>query len=384
MRVLHCCLAAFYIDKFGYQENILPKMHKLQGHDVKILASTENYLENRYLGYVQPGRYNNENGIEVTRISYTGWLPHKLAAKLRIYKGLKRELEVFKPEIIFLHDVQFLSIITVARYAKQNKVIIFADSHTDFINSGRNFLSKYILHKLIYRFCAKVIEPYVKCFYGTLPLRVSFLNEVYGIAQKKIKLLPFGFDDTEIKISDRQSLRIQLIKTLELNEDDFIVISGGKIDRRKNFDILIEAVKCIGNEKVKLLIFGSATPELENLLQSINLNRIKWLGWLDHLEIQKYLLISDLGFFPGTHSVLWEMAIGLGLPCVLNYWDGFDHLDLGGNVKFLEEVNKNKIEDAIREITEDQDLFHKMRIAAKKGSEVFAYSKIAEKSIIIE
>ena len=46
MKILHCCLAAFYIDNFSYQENIFPKIHKLQGHQVHIIASTETYLEN--------------------------------------------------------------------------------------------------------------------------------------------------------------------------------------------------------------------------------------------------------------------------------------------------------------------------------------------------
>ena len=49
MKVLHCCLAAFYIDDYGYQENILPKMHKIQGHQVKIVSSTETYIDNQTL-----------------------------------------------------------------------------------------------------------------------------------------------------------------------------------------------------------------------------------------------------------------------------------------------------------------------------------------------
>ena len=76
MKVLHCCLAAFYIDRYGYQENILPKIHKADGHKVEILASTENYIDKRKLGYVKPGSYMNENGIKVTRLSYINFLIH--------------------------------------------------------------------------------------------------------------------------------------------------------------------------------------------------------------------------------------------------------------------------------------------------------------------
>ena len=39
MKILHLMLACFYIDKYSYQENYLPKYHKKQGHDVEIIAS---------------------------------------------------------------------------------------------------------------------------------------------------------------------------------------------------------------------------------------------------------------------------------------------------------------------------------------------------------
>ena len=88
MRVLHCCLAAFYIDNYGYQENILPRMHKAQGHDVMILASTETYVDNLNLGYVKSNNYINEDGIPVIRIPYKRGIPSKLVHKLRIYEGV--------------------------------------------------------------------------------------------------------------------------------------------------------------------------------------------------------------------------------------------------------------------------------------------------------
>ena len=119
MRILHCRLANFYIDNYGYQENILPRMHKIQGHEVMILASTETYLDKVHLGYVEAKEYINEDGIPVHRIPYKGFYPHKVKTKLRIYKGVYEELERFKPDFIFLHDVQFLSIKEVAKYVKR-------------------------------------------------------------------------------------------------------------------------------------------------------------------------------------------------------------------------------------------------------------------------
>ena len=190
MKILHCCLAAFYIDNYSYQENVLPKMHKLLGLDVKILASTETYINNKQLGYVKPSTYFNEDGIEVTRVPYVKWMPGFLGKKIRKYVGISKILNDFKPDIIFLHDAQFLSVLEIRRFLKVNKEVkLFADCHTDFINSGRGWVSKNILHKVLYKKFISLIEPHILCFYGTLPIRCEFLNEVYGVPEGKIELL---------------------------------------------------------------------------------------------------------------------------------------------------------------------------------------------------
>src|SRR5690554_2466439 len=118
MRILHVCLSNFYIDNYGYQENILPKMHKLQGHEVKILASTETFIENSKLGYVDPSSYVTEYGVPITRIPYTNILPHAIAKKIRKYKGVKKTLYSFKPDVLFIHGGQFVSMKEIVSYVK--------------------------------------------------------------------------------------------------------------------------------------------------------------------------------------------------------------------------------------------------------------------------
>ena len=233
MKILHCCLAAFYIDNYGYQENVLPKMHKLQGHDVYILASTETFINNTRLGYIKDSSYYTNENIPITRIPYVKWLPHFVARKLRIYTGILKILNEFKPDIIFLHDVQFISIKVVANYIRINpNVKLFVDGHTDFINSATNWVSKHILHKIIYKWCALSIESYVRKFYGVLPLRVDFFKNVYGIPESKLDLLVLGADDTLFDLSKKESIRERIRNYYGIENDDFLIVTGGKIDKR--------------------------------------------------------------------------------------------------------------------------------------------------------
>ena len=172
MKILHLCLACFYIDGYAYQENLLPKYHKKLGNEVAIIASTQIYIDNVRLGYVEPSEYVNTDGIRVRRIPYSHMVPTKLKSKLRIYEQLRESLEEFKPNIIFLHDIQFLSLKDIVYYKKKNpEVIVLADCHADYINSAKSYLSKNILHKWVYRRSIKKAEPYIEKFYGTLPCR---------------------------------------------------------------------------------------------------------------------------------------------------------------------------------------------------------------------
>lgn len=382
MKIIHCCLAAFYIDSFGYQENILPKLHKFQGHDVEILASTETYIKNK-LSYIKPSYYLNEYGIPVTRIRYVNYLPHLVVKKLRIYNGIKKKLEDFKPDIIFLHDVQFLSIINVVEYVKMNpKVKIYIDGHTDYGNSAKNWVSKNILHKIVYKWCAKKIEPYTNKFWGVTPLRVDFFCKVYGIDERKVDLLVLGVDDTEIDLSKKNEIRDKIRKRFKL-ERKFIIITGGKIDARKKIEVLIKAVNQLEDDSVHLILFGSITEEMKiEINQLIRGPKIEYIGWLSPKATSEFFLAADLAFFPGTHSVLWEQSIGCGLPGVFRRWIGMEHVDIGGNCLFLDELSVSSIQVIILNVLRDKNLYRRLKENAEvKGPKIFSYTEIAKRAI---
>tara|TARA_B110000211_G_C14093037_1_gene560506 strand:- start:4395 stop:5561 length:1167 start_codon:yes stop_codon:yes gene_type:complete len=384
MKIMHCCLAAFYIDNYGYQENILPKLHKVQGHDVCIVASTENYLENKTLGYSKSEKYINEHGIPVSRLSYVRWLPKFLVRKLRMYNGLKNELECFKPEIIFLHDIQFLDVFTIIEYKKNYpNVKIYADGHTDFINSARNWISKNILHKIIYKWCAKNIEPYVEKFFGVTPLRATFFEEVYGIDKHKIDVLVMGYDDSEDFQRPREEIKESTRAKFNIADDDFLIVTGGKIDERKKIHHLIKVISELNLTNIKLLVFGTATPDMEETIKSLCRHpSIIHVGWSSQVEINEYLVSSDFAFFPGTHSVIWEQTVGLGIPAVFKKWDGMSHVDVGGNCILLDKSDEQEIKATIISLISNKSLLNEMNIIAKtKGKSIFSYSEIAKKAI---
>lgn len=388
MRIAHLCLANFYIDGFGYQENILPRVHKRMGHEVVIIASTETYVDKAKLGYVSPSTYVNEDSITVHRLPYSHRVPQKFRPKVRAYEGVRERLEDFNPDLIFLHDTQFWDILTVRDFALERGIPIHADSHTDYVNSAKGFVSRHILHGIFYRQLLKRADPAIRRYFPTLPARGDFMREVYGVAAEKIELLPFGFDDTSVVGMDRSQIRNEVRSRLGIPDQDLVLVTGGKLDLRKNIHVLIDRFTHLRRNGelsgTHLLVFGQPTPEVAAILSDTAMDaNIHMVGWMSSTEIYRMFWASDLAIFPGTHSVLWEEAIGHGLGAVFHRWRGMGHLDLDGNAMFINDGAPATIDATLRAlVADDAVVLRRMgEVARQNGPEIFAFSKIAQKAI---
>lgn len=378
MKILHMCLACFYIDNYAYQENILPKYHKMGGNEVEIIASTQTYIDNINRGFVEPKSYYNEYGIKVTRIPYIGFLPKVICEKLRIYKNVEECIRRIHPDIIFLHDIQFLSIKEVIRYKKSNpSVKVYADGHADYVNSAKGFISRYILHGLIYKSVINRAIPYIEKFYGTLPCRCDFMYDMYGIPKDKIEYLPFGADDELVKkyLTTDNNERIRL--ELQIMNDSFVIITGGKINQgKKGIFVLMDAVKNM-SIPLKLIIFGSLSEDIKDEFYIHMNDNIVYVGWADVERSYALMCASDIAVFPCLHSTLWEQAAGLGLPCVIHYIEGYTHINLNDNCLYVENITVDSLREAIAELYSN---YERYKENALKAMNYFSYRRIAEET----
>lgn len=384
MKILHICLAAFYIDDYSYQENILPKFHKKMGHEVKILASPDIFNLNGKLivpKQLEVKRYINSNDIEVIRIPYKKYT--KFGKKLKKFTDITFFLDEYQPNLIFIHGVQFTNLNEIIEYKKNNPdTIIKIDNHADFSNSATNWVSKNILHKIIWKHQALKIEPFTTDFYGVLPARVDFLKNVYKLPEEKISLLIMGGDNDLIKKVHSDQLNKKTVYGENIQEDDFVIVTLGKINvAKKEVLELMKAVKELSLD-VKLFIYGSVSLDLQDSFnQMIDDKQIFYKGWVNNEEAYKVMLQSDLLVFPGRHSVYWEVGASLGRPMMVKKWAGTQHVNIDGNVIFLENADKAEMIVKLKKIIDKNTIYQKLEKQAKEVACEFEYSKIAEKSL---
>lgn len=384
MKIVHLCLSSFFIDNYSYQENMLPKYHVLQGHKVTVIASLVSFdsfgkpcLLEKESTYLAKERY------KIIRLDYKKPF-YKFNKFVRFYNNTYLTLEIEKPDLIFIHDFSFMDISKVIKYIRRNKnVKVFVDCHTDYINSAQSWISKNIFHKIIWRYYGKILSPYVEKFYGVTPLRCEFLRDAYKIDPNKIELLVMGVDDAQLKLKNKIDIKKELFKSFGIEKHDFVIVTGGKIDEKKNIHLVMLAVNKLQQKNVKLVVFGTVAPEVKLYFDTLLISEcIIFIGWLTAEEITDCFISADLIVFPGTHSVLWEQAVGIGIPCLFKYWEGMTHVDVGGNCEFLYRDDSDEIFYILNNILNDREKYVSMKqIAIKNGLNEFSYSAIAKKAI---
>lgn len=384
MKILHIDFTGTFNEEMSYQEVLIPKYNAQNDHEVIMLTTCYRSDNNGDLLYTPPVDLIMHTSVRLIRLEYKNIINAYITRKIRKVEGLYILLDQLLPDIIFFHCPQTIELLTIVKYAKMNpSVHIFVDNHADYINSVPNWLSRRVLHKIIWKYCAKKIEPYVTKFYGVTPLRCDFLRDMYNISSDKIELLVMGADDDMINFNKKEQIRRVIRNNLRISENDFVIVTGGKIDEKKNIHLLMQAVNELTSDNVKLIVFGTPNQKMKLIIEELSKsNYIRNIGWIRSEKVYDFFLASDLAFFPGTHSVLWEQAIGTGIPCVFKYWKGMDHVDLGGNCKFLYTNYIIEIKSVLEEIITNKSIYQEMKkVAENIGIKKFSYKEIASKAI---
>lgn len=377
MKIVNICLGGSYNIGWGYQDNLITKYQVKNGNESTII--TTSYINDKnsekYL-LTKPGIFY-DNGVKIIR------LKHKLfdiiSKYFRTYKGLYKELENEKPEFIFIHCCQFLDIFQICKYLnKHPNIKCCVDNHADGMNSAKSPFS-FLIHKTLWKTCAKQIDKYAQVFYGVTKARCDFLNEMYNISKNKIELLVLGADDDQVLISKQNRKKTR--QSLKINDNDFLVVTGGKIDSNKKEVINLLRACSRMNNNVKLVVFGSVTDEMKESFNQYLCDSI-YMGWINQEQIYDVLCAADLCVYPGLHSVLWEQTVGCGIPAVFKKLPNTNHIDVGGNCIISKDMSEDYLYNTILNLANNKEQYDMMKlIAQNKGAQVFSYRDIARRSL---
>ena len=379
MRIIHIAPNAPYNDYWGYQENLLPKYHRKLGHDVTVITTNTQHKDGTIIE-IGCGEYTLDDGVRVIRCSrkqYCHPTISGLNSKLEVYDILKE----LRPDFVFFHGLVSHSIDDVIKYKRENpSCMVVQDNHLDYINHKRNSSIKDKIVRSYYRLHNRQSVKYVEKVYGVTPWRKQYAEEYFKIPKSKTDVLIMGADDEKIDFKHKAEIRSTLREKYGITSDDFLIVTGGKIDARKNIHLLMEA--CSELKNVKLLVFGNVADDFKNVFEDLSKSiNVIYIGWLASDDVYNYFFAADLVFYPGQHSVLWEQACAAKVPCAFKKWPGMDHVNNGGNSEFIEHITVESLKKTIQELHFTEKYYRMKAVAESENMNIYLYSNIARKSL---
>ena len=376
-KFLHIQFTGPYTRGMSYQENILPRYQVDDCTQVLFWAPCYAWVD----GQIRAVSEEDDilaDGVHLIRFPFVRIGNAFLTRKLRYVKNVYPMLEELKPDYIMLHGFQTQSALAITRYVKDHPdVRLVVDSHTDQYNSGRTFLSKYLLHRVYYRFLAKKVARYAtKIFYLTEEI-LDYLFKGYDLARYKEKMafLPLGgiVYPEEIYCQKRTAKRLEL----GVEEEDVLIVHSGKMSQKKRTKELLEAVLQISSKRIRVALIGEASEDVQKEIDTIiqNDNRILFLGWKRGDELLEYLCAADIYAQPGTQSATMQNAVCCRCAMILYPYKSHKSL-LGDSALYAKSVEE--IRDALSMLLVPEVLRKYQKYSRMVGEQLLDYRRLAK------
>jgi 1,2-diacylglycerol 3-alpha-glucosyltransferase len=367
----------FFNENLQYQENILAKYYIKHGHEVVVLTGTNDnvfeFVVERYDKTIKASS-SYFNGIKIIREPYSINILHKIRKLSNIAEILERE----KPDLIFSHYVD-LTLVEASRFVKKNPSCrLIVASHSDYSNSAKNWLSLNILSKIIRKSFMDRAKPYLSKIFYVVPAGGQFLNEVYGVPYSDMELLILGSDLDLVNTVRNEGQGDKIRQKFNISDNETVVITGGKFVPFKKTELLIQALFKISNPNWHLFIIGDSDEANKEYKDSlINLSngdsRIHFEGWLNTVDVFKYLSASDLAVFPQSQTVLWQQSLSCGLPLIVGLVGGNEVAYLNKYECIIEltepEITVDVIAAKVENLMNNKELLEDMKNRARKTSD---------------
>lgn len=202
----------------------------------------------------------------------------------------------------------------------------------------------------------------------------------YYNPKKNVEIIPLAFHPPK----DVKDTRIEL----ELSANDFVLITIGRIVKRKAMDVLIKALGKISDKNIKLVIMGDGPDrgELERLAREQKVNdRIKFLGYVDDDKKFAYLKNADLFTLTSMHEgfgIVYMEAMHYGLPIICTNEGGqTDFLSNRENAILINVGDFEACAEAIKTFRDNKNLYKKCSQNNIKKIKNFYAPQVAEQYI---
>lgn len=380
MRLLILSTGNNFTPSMLYKENYIIKAALEKEHEVIVFANQYTYVKGKECCITYTERVD---GYIVRRFAYKKIINETITRKIRKVQGIEDAIVEAKPDLIFVNNAQVYNIKNldyIKKYLPKVKIVL--DFSTKYLNSARNWVSKHILHRFIYRWWIKQALPYVdKVFYISAESR-DFAHEMYNI--------PYGLMEHNnlpgemVPEVTKKEYRDEIRRMLGLNSNEVLLMYSGKIYPEKQVDVMLKAFNRVKNSNIRLLIIGVYSQEgdykqeVEAMIKADS--RVIFMNFVTGDELTRFVSGCDLYVQPGSISQTCQTAVCCGTPLVFNNIPTHQEI-YNGNGFFAD--NEEELYGVISSVSNNPEQLSNMsRMSYKMAEEELDYRIIYQKILV--
>lgn len=276
-------------------------------------------------------------------------------------------IEDFSPDALLIYGWAYKSHLSAMRYFGGKVPVWFRGDST--LLDEQSGLKK-SLRNIFLRWIYSHVD---RAFYVGSANKEYFLK--FGISEHQLVFCPHAIDNTRFE-QDRTRDAQELRKKLNLGDDDFLVLFAGKLEPKKNPELLFAAFERLDQENLHLLIVGNGVLEEKLKAERFTLNTKERLHFLDFQNQQMMPAIyqaCDLFCLPSqgpgeTWGLAVNEAMATGKPVLVS-----------DKVGCATDLVKNGINGYVFKSQDEPDLTDKLKLlTGNKGnlSVLGAYSRL--------
>ena len=385
MRVAHVTVS--YQEGLGYEENHLPFFQARLGADISIVTTTLPLAGWQGLDHFQtgalPGVYE-ERGVRV----------HRLKAKFQarkgtqfLLKGLQSALNEIRPDILHIHNPVGTLTVQALSAAKALGLPAVIDCHLwRFLTYPHRLVGR-----VYYGLFRRVFLPYygsvIKRYIPLGPDPEEVLHSLFGIPYSLMTHSTLGADTSSFRHDESAGLETR--RALGIPADAKVILFGGRIDRGKEIDVLVDAWKMLaGKYDAYLLLVGPAAPGVaEGLARATGSEasgKLILTGLVANAELPNYMSAADVAVWPGNPGITMNEAMACHAVLVHSDAAAGRHLTLYGNGAAFERGNARSLAGVLDSIFADPSRLADMRLRSRRlAEEIFDWKVVAARTLRI-
>lgn len=249
-------------------------------------------------------------GYDYTFVKNISTKPGSNHFKGIINPTLNPEIEEWKPDALLVIGWNFQSHLKCMRYFHKKIPILFRGDSTLLAEQwGFRLIFRTLYLRWIYRYIDYAL------YVGTNN-KLYFLR--HGVKEKKLVFAPHAVDNERFFENDNSYTNAALIwrKSLGINRNDIVFLFAGKLEYKKDPDLLIKAFKKIFNAGIHLIILGNGPLEKKLKRKYSDNSNLHFVDFQNQSLMPIAYRLSDVLVLPSKGPIeTWGLCVNEAMAC---------------------------------------------------------------------